>query len=403
MIEFPIPNQVNKQHRIFSDSTTSEKGIRASDSRWSWLGRSIKYKGTDHQDYFLNRTSAKAYLKRHGIKVSHLSDSKILTKLAELNPNKKEEKIPEQKIQKSPEIQTAESGKGNDQVAIGEKHLMNKEYDKAIAIFTPLAQGGEKGNTIAQYHLGNHYLYGVGVDYDFQKAIRNLLFAALKGHADAQNQIGNIHSLNGNDKEAFKFYSLSAQQGNADAQNNLGTFYKIVNKDDKEAFKYYQLAADQNQTNALWNIAYMYEHGLGVDKNLEKAFEYYQRNSKSPDPNFSVNRKLGNMYELGQGIKKDDKEAFRLYKLARESKDTHALPGISRLYQQGRISQEDLDVAKKFHNEFLNMQGSPIFGFHEEIFLDSTSTSHWAHQRNLNRLMDESGFKLVGDERVKMF
>lgn len=100
MVQFPPPNQVNKQYRIFSNP--NEKGIRVSDSRWSWLGRSIKYQGTDHQNYFLNRTSAKAYLKRHGIKTSHFSDSKILKKIAELNSLKIEEKLSE--VQKSPII-----------------------------------------------------------------------------------------------------------------------------------------------------------------------------------------------------------------------------------------------------------------------------------------------------------
>lgn len=393
MIQLSTPSQYNnKQYRIFSDPKKSEIGIRASDSRWSWLGSSIKYQGTDHKDYFINRKSAKSYLKRHEIKTSHLSDSEILTKLAELNPVKKEKKIEEQK---SLEILTPpEKKKFNAQIAIGEKHLANKEYHKAFAAFKPAARGGEKGNTVAQYHLGNHYLYGVGVGHDFGQAVHYLLYAANKGHVEAQNQLGNIYALIGNNKDAFKYYSLSAEQGNADAQNNLGNFYKngwVVKEDNKKAFEYYKLAADKNQPNAQWNIAYMYEHGKGVTKDLKKAFNYYELNSKTPERHYQVFRKLGNLYELGQGVKKDHEKAFKFYKLAIEKNDFNALKNMSSLYEQGLIPEKDLKIGEELHDKFLSIKkGGVSMIFIDEMSIDSTPCSHWANSRNLRSGLVES-------------
>lgn len=81
----PNYNREIKQERIFFDKAIGEKGIRASDCRWNWLGKSIKYKGEDNKEHYLNRTSARKFLKRHHIDVKNLSNNDILIKISEIS------------------------------------------------------------------------------------------------------------------------------------------------------------------------------------------------------------------------------------------------------------------------------------------------------------------------------
>ena len=59
------------------------------------------------------------------------------------------------------------------------------------------------------------------------------------------------------DKEAVKWYRLSAEQGYAEAQFNLGFMYdngEGVPQDYKEAVKWYRLSAEQGNALGQYNL-----------------------------------------------------------------------------------------------------------------------------------------------------
>jgi len=88
----PSPITFDKQHRIFTEKesptgNSQNPGIRASNSRWSWLWRSIKYTTEQKQTYYLNRNSAVKYLERNGCGYAdQLSNSAILHLLQTSRP-----------------------------------------------------------------------------------------------------------------------------------------------------------------------------------------------------------------------------------------------------------------------------------------------------------------------------
>ena len=47
-------------------------------------------------------------------------------------------------------------------------------------------KSASQGNAIAQHNLGNHYYEGVGVEKDYEKAMKWYRRAAENGHAGAQ-------------------------------------------------------------------------------------------------------------------------------------------------------------------------------------------------------------------------
>lgn len=80
-----------------------------------------------------------------------------------------------------------------------------------------------------------------------------------------------------NNIEAIK---KMAEQGNARAMNNLGLLYERglgVEKDYQKAFGWYQKAADKGFVAAIYKIGYSYEHGLGTKKNLKEAESWYSK------------------------------------------------------------------------------------------------------------------------------
>jgi TPR repeat protein len=118
-----------------------------------------------------------------------------------------------------------------------------EDYATALREWGPLA---EKGDTLAQYHLGVLYRKGRGVPQD--------------------------------DVQARKWYDKAAVQGHAKAQYNLGTLYyngEGAPKDYKQALRWFRLAADQGEAVAQTKIAIMYEDAQGVPHDLVQAYKWY--------------------------------------------------------------------------------------------------------------------------------
>jgi TPR repeat protein len=84
--------------------------------------------------------------------------------------------------------------------------------------------------------------------------------------------------------EAAKWYEAAANQGNAEAQNNvrgignLGICYDSgigVAKDQSRAAQQYEEAANAGDLQSMLNIGVDYWHGEGVDKDLAKAYMWF--------------------------------------------------------------------------------------------------------------------------------
>src|SRR5689334_13332528 len=72
----------------------------------------------------------------------------------------------------------------------------------------------------------------------------------------------------------------AAEQGNTDAQCNLGGCYEYgigVEKDEQKAVEWYQKAAELGNARAHYCLGCCYENGIGVEKNERKAVEWYQK------------------------------------------------------------------------------------------------------------------------------
>ena len=76
--------------------------------------------------------------------------------------------------------------------------------------------------------------------------------------------------------KAIEWYEKSAALDNTDAMGSLGTYYLVTQKYAK-ALRWFEEAADLGNADAMDMIASMYENGIGVARNSEKAQEWHDK------------------------------------------------------------------------------------------------------------------------------
>ena len=129
----------------------------------------------------------------------------------------------------------------------------------------------------------------------------------------------------GEGSQGMEELERAAEQGGADEQLILGTLYDNglgVTKNYQKALKWYQKSAEQGQADAQFSLGKMYEEGHGVKQNYTEAIMWYRKAAEqdSADAQFS----LGIMYVNGLGVTKDERKAEELIRKAAEKGHANA-------------------------------------------------------------------------------
>jgi len=96
-------------------------------------------------------------------------------------------------------------------------------------------------------------------------------------------------------------------------------------------------------------IGVMYALGLGVEKDLERAFEWYLRSSMKGHP--GAQSGVGWYYELGLGMPRPDLvRAYMWYALSSIGGDPDAVDSLEEI--QKRMTQEQIDRAQVLVNDY---------------------------------------------------
>lgn len=121
------------------------------------------------------------------------------------------------------------------------QNVVQEKDDKEIMTFSAANQS----DVLSLHELGVTYLQGQGVEKDVKRAITCLTQASKKGHADSSFKLGEI-------------FMKEFQSGS-------------------HALEYYKKAADQGHTLGYFNCAWIYFHGLDVERSFKKAAQFYVR------------------------------------------------------------------------------------------------------------------------------
>src|SRR5438876_216871 len=87
-------------------------------------------------------------------------------------------------------------------------------------------------------------------------------------------------------------------------------------------FKELEKAAENDNMNAMYHLALYYQNGKGIEKNLEKAFYWFQKAAENSE---DAMIHLATCYENGEGTAKNLEKAFYWYQKAAENGNDHAM------------------------------------------------------------------------------
>src|SRR5437763_531952 len=130
--------------------------------------------------------------------------------------------------------------------------------------------------------------------------------------------------------------------------NNLIKCYKNGKKTEKnleKAFYWYQKAAESGNKSAMNNLAICYENGKGTEKNLEKAFYWFQKAAENGNGNAMNN--LATYNYIGEGTEKNLEKAFYWTQKAAENSNVNAMHNLVALYCNGEGTEKNTEKKLK--------------------------------------------------------
>jgi TPR repeat protein len=200
------------------------------------------------------------------------------------------------------------------------------EIKAALELATPLAQQGNSG---AQCFLGQCYMYGYGVDRNYQ--------------------------------EANNWFRKSSEQGFAYGQSYLGSMYLHgygLRRDNIEALRLIRLAIDQGDGFGMFLLGQAFKYGWGVepdneeaDKWQRKSMEAYLKRAEMGD--LFAQAVVGRRYQTGQGVLKNQQEAISWFNKAADQGCSDAFLVLGMAYKNGDGVEKNMDQANLWFRKSL--------------------------------------------------
>lgn len=182
---------------------------------------------------------------------------------------------------------------------------------------------------------------------DYEEAIRYYKLAAAKGNGDAMNDLAYIYKSvedYWDAKATFEWYTRGAEAGSPSAVNGLGTCYLDgvgTTADINKAIELFEKSAASQLHFAHYNLGILYNEGVLVEKNEEKALTHFLAASR-----------LGNECHNYVGVllenTSDFKNAIKAYKEGIKYKDADCAFNLARLHEEGFGCKADAKKALSF-------------------------------------------------------
>ena len=153
-----------------------------------------------------------------------------------------------------------------------------------------------------------------------------------------------------------------------------------VQQDFSEALIRLIAEAQKGNILAVYDLGRIYSSGLGVDKNLEVAHEYYVKalagfnDVESQKPWKYTEYRIGKMFASGLGTEQDYHKAAEWFELSAEKKYKYAQYSLGALYYRGQGVEQDLGKAFELYLKSAK-QGFPYADFEvAKMFRDGIGT-----------------------------
>lgn len=194
---------------------------------------------------------------------------------------------------------------------------------------------------------------------DYVAAYRECLPLARQGDGIAQAIIGYLYDfgqggLPQDYTQAATWYQLALGQNVPLALNNMGELYQYglgVSQNDQKAFELYLKSSAQGNRKGQYLAGYFYEQGRATTKNYTKALELYR---KSADQGYAqAQNAMGYMYEFGYGVKSDVDQALTWYRKAADQEYEVGQYNVGYVYRYLMTPPNDQEAFKWFQKAAL--------------------------------------------------
>lgn len=154
-----------------------------------------------------------------------------------------------------------------------------KEYQQAL-------KGYQNGDLKETSHLGECYIYGIGVTCDKEKGLALLHEALDQGYKEDAMLIGDTYFFDEelkNDAKALKYYQYGNQDNNKESLYMTGSIYINTYQDYNQGIAYLKKAAQYESAQAAYQLAIFY---LGDNPHVPqdtKALKYYLHQALKAD------------------------------------------------------------------------------------------------------------------------
>ena len=168
----------------------------------------------------------------------------------------------------------AEQGVAEAQDAYANTLNKDKKYEEAVQWYEKAAK---QGLAVAQTHLVECYVHGIGVSVDYAVAKQWCEKAVAQEYCVAQYFMAEYFIR----REQYELYKKAAEQGYDEAQNAVGRFLKEgwggITKNEAVAVEWFRKAAEQGFSEAQYNLAVCLENGEGCREDKAEAVEWYRK------------------------------------------------------------------------------------------------------------------------------
>lgn len=254
-----------------------------------------------------------------------------------------------------------------------------KNYDLALALFQELAQTNEEN---AQFHLGEMYAEGLGIDRDLEQAAQWYRLAAEQGCLAAQVRLGKMYANGLGVKQDYREAAMWLDKAAAQAEsNNEHLFEKAQTayqqNDYKHALTFFRTLAERECDAAQYYLGSMYTHGYGVEKDDNCAAQwYFQAAQQGYASALTMLREqakeglaaaqfyMGELYSRALGVMQDNVLAADSYLHAAQQGHIKAQAKMGELYAKGQGVPQDYQQASLWYGKAAQQ--------HDELLIPAT-------------------------------
>lgn len=151
---------------------------------------------------------------------------------------------------------------------------------------------------------------------------------------------------------ALQSYQEAAKAGSPAAENDLGYLYEKglgVEKDTAQALAHYRAAAKAGNAAGQNNLGRLYSEGTGVGRDDRQAFRWYAKAAAQGDPEGEY--RVGYSFALGKGVKKDMSKAAAWTEKSAQAGYPPAQSALAHLYEEGKGVPKDEAKARGWYQK----------------------------------------------------